>query len=132
MCRLPHKMTNARDNVSVMNDFGFEMSADWREREDWRARLLAAIDADGRSDRAISLAAGLSPNFVHQMRGGIEPGVKKVLRLAAEVKISLAELFYGRDFTHEDEQFLALLQSASEEERRSLLALLRARRSSET
>ncbi len=116
-----------------MNDWGPELLNDLRDKADWRQRLLAAIEADGRSDRAISLAAGLSQNFVYQLRTGQnEPGVEKVLRLAAEVRLSVAALFFGRETTHEDEQFLELLRSASEEERRSLLALLRARRNSET
>lgn len=99
--------------------------------EDWRERLLAAVDADPRSDRAISLKAGLGANFVNQLRNSAtEPGIKKVLRLAAELNVSLAALFYGQDTTPEDEEFLSLLKSASAGEREGLLALLRARRSS--
>lgn len=33
----------------------------------WRARLEEVLAADGRSMRAISLAAGFGPNFVQQM-----------------------------------------------------------------
>lgn len=43
----------------------------------WKQRLLKAIDEDGRSDRAISLAAGLGPNFISQMRGTKAAGPKK-------------------------------------------------------
>lgn len=55
--------------------------------EDWRTRLLKAIDEDGRSDRAISLAANLGPNFVSQMRGTKsaapkKPNIEYVQRLA--------------------------------------------------
>lgn len=46
-------------------------------KDGWRERLLAAIDADDRSDRAISLAAGLGPNFVSQMRGTKSSAPKK-------------------------------------------------------
>lgn len=99
--------------------------------EDWKERLLSAVDADPRSDRAISLAAGLGPNFVNQLRKSeTEPGVKKVLKLADELHVSLTALFYGHDTTPEDEEFLSLLKSASGAERDGLLALLRARRSS--
>lgn len=45
--------------------------------DDWRARLLKAIDEDGRSDRAISLAAKLGPNFISQMRGTKSAAPKK-------------------------------------------------------
>lgn len=99
--------------------------------EDWRERLLAAVDADPRSDRAISLAAGLGPNFVNQLRNNeTEPGIKKVLRLAAELKVSLAALFYGDDITPDDEEFLRLLRAATAAERDGLLTFLRARRTS--
>lgn len=93
--------------------------------------MLAAVDADPRSDRAVSLAAGLGPNFVNQLRNSeTEPGIKKILRLAEELNVSLATLFYGQDTTPEDEEFLSLLKSASAAERDGLLSLLRARRSS--
>lgn len=54
----------------------------------WRERLLKAIDEDGRSDRAISLAAGLGPNFISQMRGTKtaapkKPNIEYVRKLAA-------------------------------------------------
>jgi len=97
--------------------------------EGWRERLIAAVDADPRSDRAISLAAGLGPNFVNELRRqDKEPGVKKVLKLARELNVSLTHLFLGRAATPEDDEFFELLGAASEAERESLLALLRARR----
>lgn len=97
----------------------------------WKERLLEAVEKDGRSDRAISLAAGLGQNFVNQLRhNDKEPAVKHVLRLADELKVSLSALFLGRDTTPEDEEFLALLRSTSAAERDGLLALLRARRTS--
>lgn len=54
----------------------------------WRERLFAAIDADPRTDRAISLEAGFGPNFIGQMRGskstaGKKPNIEYVRRLAA-------------------------------------------------
>jgi len=45
--------------------------------EDWKTRLLKAIDEDDRSDRAISLAANLGPNFISQMRGTNSASAKK-------------------------------------------------------
>lgn len=94
----------------------------------WRERLIAAVDADPRADRAISLAAGLGPNFVNELRNtSKEPGVKHVLKLAAELNVSLAHLFYGDDTTAEDEEFLRLLRASSASEREHLLGLLRSR-----
>jgi len=63
----------------------------------WRVRLLAAIKTDGRSDRAISLAAGLGPNFIGQMRGTAtsapkNPSIENVAALALALKIPLASI----------------------------------------
>ncbi len=96
----------------------------------WRERLIAAADADPRSDRAISLAAKLGPNFVNELRNtGKEPGIKKVLKLADELGVSINHLFFGGELTQEDEEFLDLLRGASALEREGFLAVLRARRS---
>lgn len=95
---------------------------------DWRERLIAAVDADPRSDRAISLAAKLGPNFVNELRNTEkEPGIKKVLKLANELGVSLAQLFLGGDITPEDEEFLDLLRGSTEAERDGFLQVLRAR-----
>ena len=94
----------------------------------WKERLLDAVARDGRSDRAISLAAGLGPNFVNHLRQNeTEPGIKKVLRLADELNVSLSTLFLGKDTSPEDEEFLKYLQSTTADERDALLALIRAR-----
>lgn len=63
----------------------------------WRERLLAAIDEDGRSDRAISLAAGLGPNFISQMRGTKaaapkRPSIEHVRKIAAALNKDLATI----------------------------------------
>lgn len=94
----------------------------------WRERLIAAADADPRSDRAISLDANLGENFVNQLRSGeTEPRVKHVLRLAETLNVSLTHLFIGLDTTPEDEEMLELLRNASESDRTDILAILRAR-----
>lgn len=66
-------------------------------KDGWRERLLAAIDEDGRSDRAISLAAGLGPNFISQMRGTKsaapkKPNIEYVRRLAAVLGKELSSI----------------------------------------
>lgn len=95
----------------------------------WRDRLIEAVDADPRSDRAISLSAGLGPNFVNELRNtDKEPSVKKILKLAGELRVSLAHLFLGSEITPEDEEFFDLLRNASQAERDGILAVLRARR----
>ena len=66
-------------------------------KDGWKERLLKAIDEDGRSDRAISLAAGLGPNFISQMRGTKAAGPKKpnieyVRKLVAELGKDLSSI----------------------------------------
>jgi transcriptional regulator with XRE-family HTH domain len=99
---------------------------------DWRERLIAAVDADPRSDRAISLAAKLGPNFVNELRNtDKEPSLKRILKLAAELRLSTSFLFEGNELTTEDEEFIKLLRESSEAERAAFLAILRARRGSQ-
>jgi hypothetical protein len=94
--------------------------------EGWKERLLAAIDADERSDHALSLAAGLGPNFINQMRlYDKEPGVKQIIKLADVLGVSLTYLFVGDDFTTQDEEFVQLLRNSTPEGREAVLTLLR-------
>jgi hypothetical protein len=72
--------------------------------ETWKDRLLKAVDDDGRSDRAISLAAGFGPNFVSQMRGTKaaapkKPNVEYVRRLASVLGKELPEILGPEDDT---------------------------------
>jgi hypothetical protein len=68
--------------------------------EGWKDRLFKAIKEDGRSDRGLSLAAGLGPNFVGQLRGAgkdqpKDPSVGHLAKLADTLSISMAEIFGG-------------------------------------
>ncbi len=97
----------------------------------WRERLLEAVEKDGRSDRAISLAANLGENFVNQLRyDDKDPKIKSVIALADELNVSLAQIFTGLDITPQDEEFWARYRAMPEAERAALLALLSARFSS--
>ena len=94
--------------------------------EDWRTRLIQAVDADGRSDRAISEAAGLGVNFVNELRKGEkEPGVNKVLRLADTLQLSLGYVFSGTEISAHDEADLQVFLALSSENRQSILNLAR-------
>lgn len=49
---------------------------------DWRERLKERVEADERSMRAISMAAGHGPNFIQQLlKDGKEPGFQKLVDL---------------------------------------------------
>lgn len=94
--------------------------------EDWRTRLIQAVDADGRSDRAISEAAGLGVNFVNELRRGEkEPGVNKVIKLAATLNLSLGFVFNGSELSARDEADLTVFLSLSPENRLAILNLAR-------
>lgn len=98
----------------------------------WKERLLQAVESDGRSDRAISMAAGLGENFVNQLRNeDKEHSIKKVLKLADELGVSLSHLFIGSEITAEDEELFRLMRDTPPAERKALVEFLRARRSSE-
>lgn len=99
-------------------------------KDDWRDRLLKAIDEDGRSDRAISLAAGLGVNFISQMRGTKasapkKPNIEYVRKLAivlgkelssivgtaeddSEARLRSALLAYGVDKDYIEPAMLAI------------------------
>ena len=91
----------------------------------WKTRLLAAIDADPRSDRKISKAAGNGVNFISELRlTDKEPSIEKVLKLADTLGVSLSYVFLGRDATPEEEAFLGLYSAAPPNKRRAVVELL--------
>ncbi len=79
--------------------------------KEWQKRFEARIEQDGRSARAISLAAGLGPNFVQQMlKTGREPGIDKFLAVLGAMGTSSAlYVLTGQDFTEQDAEFLRLV-----------------------
>lgn len=106
------------------------MSAEHLMVDDWAERLLEAINADGRTDRDISIAAGLGQNYVNQFRNGdrSKPKVKQIIKLADALGVSLTYLFLGADVTPEDERFVQLLRDSRPEVREAVLTLLQSRR----
>lgn len=94
--------------------------------EGWKERLFEAIEADSRSDRAISLGAKLGPNYIEQMRKkGKMPGADAVLKLCKALGISPVFLLTGMQITPEEEEVLTLLASLSDEQRQRFLGFLR-------
>lgn len=95
-------------------------------RHQWRERLFAAIEQDKRSDRALSQAAGLGPNYIHQMRQrGTAPTLDAATKLCAVLDLSLVQLLTGLRLDAEGEEFVRFAADRSAEERRHLLELLR-------
>lgn len=94
----------------------------------WRERLLAACDADPRSDYEISEAAELGRNYVQQLRKSPRsPSIDNVITLAATLGVSLAYILLGREsVTPEDELFLEALRDSTPAGRTAALAALEA------
>ena len=98
-------------------------------KETWKQRILAAIDADERSDRSISLDARLGENFVNQLRNSDKsPSIDKLEQLIKTLNISYAYVFLGYDLSSEDEALLAALRSIPKDSQEALLKLILASR----
>lgn len=98
-------------------------------KETWKQRILAAIDADERSDRAISLDARLGENFVNQLRNSDKsPSVDKLEQLIKTLNVTYAYVFLGYDLSPEDEALLTALHSIPKDSQEALLKLILANR----
>ncbi len=92
----------------------------------WKQRLWSAIDADERTDRALSLAAGLGPNYVQQMRDrGGAPKIDAAEKLCAVMGISLLYVMTGLPIDEEGEELIRLAAGSSPSQRHHLVQLLR-------
>lgn len=95
--------------------------------DEWRGRLRAALEASGKSDRAVSLAAKCGPGYVHSIfKEGKEPTIDKLIAVCQAVPVSLPYILYGVDVEPEDMEILQALHD-NPEARSAILAILRAR-----
>lgn len=82
--------------------------------ENWFPRLIAAIEADGRSKRQISVDAGFGVNYVQQMiNDGKEPGAKHLQGLLKT--LGSHRMFFiltGVDIRPEDKEFVQVALEA--------------------
>lgn len=98
------------------------------EGEGWRGRLRSAVEASGKSQRAISIAAGLGPGYVNSLfKEGKDPTIENLIKVCEVVGASLSFVLYGIEMSRQTEETLRLLQAAPEDEREAWLALLRRR-----
>lgn len=74
--------------------------------KNWFPRLLAAIEADPRSKRKLSLDAGLGPNFVQQMIADKkQPGADKLQALLDALGYTqMIYILTGIEMTEKDEE----------------------------
>lgn len=95
--------------------------------EDWRVRLAQKIEESGKSMRAISLACGKAPGYVHSiMKDRKNPRAEALAEICAEAGTSVSYVLYGFDISAEDEKFIKLFSQASPDVRNAILTLLRA------
>lgn len=96
--------------------------------EPWRIRLASAIEERGTTMRAVSVAAGLNPGYVHSiLYGGREPTLDRLLAVCQALGVSLSFLIYGSNTSPAAEEVLGLLEQYPEA-RDAVLAVLKARK----
>jgi len=94
---------------------------------DWRVRLAQKIEESGKSMRAISLACGRGPGYVHSiMKDKKNPRAEALAEICAEAGTSVSYVLRGFDISTEGEEFLKLFSQASPDIRAAILTLLRA------
>lgn len=92
----------------------------------WRDRLAAVIDGSGKSQREVSLAAGLGPGYVNSLfNEGKEPTLDRLQKVCKAANVSIYYIIGGFDITPETEEFLRLLVRADPDIQKSVLTLLR-------
>lgn len=94
----------------------------------WIDRLWQAIDHDGRSARAISLAAGLGVNYLNQTRSrGTHPVTDKLASILDVLGPEAAiYVMTGLEMSAEDQAFLRLLASYDKEQKQAARQLIEA------
>ena len=98
----------------------------------WRQRLIAAIEKDVRTPRAISIAAGLGPNYLSQMvERGTSPSIPALVSLCGVLNLSLTYIFTGADMTPEQEELLRLSAELPDQQKDLLVDLARQLRGAE-
>lgn len=91
----------------------------------WRERLIAAIEADDRSYRAISLDAGLGPNYVGQLVQNNGAEVESVLKLCAALNLSVSYVFTGVTMNTLEEDTLIRFSALSADQQQAIFQLVR-------
>lgn len=90
----------------------------------WRERLKAAIERKGRSNRDVSLATGHSPGYLHGVLvNGKEPGVDSLVKVCAEVGVSLTEIVFGAEMSPETEKLLKLFAGLTDDQKADFLRI---------
>ncbi|NBW13843.1 MAG: helix-turn-helix domain-containing protein [Caulobacteraceae bacterium] len=90
----------------------------------WKERLASAVQASGKSLRAISLAANAGPGYLFSvLNDGKDPSVEYLSRLCEALGVSLSYVLYGVNITPETERLMRLAEE-NPEARANLIAIL--------
>jgi transcriptional regulator with XRE-family HTH domain len=95
-------------------------------QDQWRNRLQEAVDKSGKSLRAVSLAAGCSPGYLHGILSSKkEPTIARLVKLCDVLGVSVTYVVLGVAWSPEQERLLLLMSDLSDEQRVLLLDLAR-------
>jgi transcriptional regulator with XRE-family HTH domain len=90
----------------------------------WRDRLSAAIEASGKSRRAISIEAKCGAGYLFDvLEVGKEPTIDRLMRIADVLGITLSWLLYGFELGPEEQELIRLYARLPETQRRAMLDL---------
>jgi transcriptional regulator with XRE-family HTH domain len=94
--------------------------------EEWRQRLQDAVAKSGKSMRAISLAAGCSPGYLHSiLKGDREPTIARLVKISSVVGVSVTYVVLGVEMSQTQEALLLLMSDLPDEQKQLLLELAR-------
>jgi hypothetical protein len=98
----------------------------------WFERLLEAVQRDGRDFKAISLAAGLGPNFVQQMvKYRKAPKIDSFVKLMTALgRTDVIYIITGNEFSDVDQQLYEVAAGLDDESKEALIAAFAALRPS--
>ncbi len=91
----------------------------------WRIRLKEALEKSGKSKRAVSLASGNGPGYMHSvLNEGKDPTVENLMGICDAIGVSTVYILHGIDVRPEETELLEKLR-ANPERRKAILALLK-------
>ena len=89
------------------------------------------MESDERSDRQLSIAAGLGENYVQQFKKDSKnTGAQAVIKLCEALGLSPVYVFCGIEITPEDEETIRMLSELPESDKDYFLDYLRLKHSS--
>lgn len=97
-------------------------------QDTWRTRLKAEIKAKKKSQREVSIAAGLGPGVVNSWLNdneAKEPMMDSLLKVCTVLNVSLPRILFGYEISGDTEEILRLLESKPAS-RDAILQILRA------